>query len=166
MIFFSCCFTRAEQYYSLLELEVIYLVWVYKRLYTLLYSNNKRIIMFIDHDSTSGIMKNINFNIISIDRANCRLTNVSVYLSVYPLNIYYISGRFNLVLNAFSRFRTVGDNVVRIDNEAEPTFDTIWDKDKREEPNNVFLICETRSIVRIDNFFLIKSVARINDFFQ
>src|SRR6266699_6720198 len=106
MIFFNCCLTGAEQRYGLLELEVAYLVWTYKRLYTLLYSNNKHIMMFIDYNSTSDIMKSINLNIISTNRTNRRLTNVSVYLSVYPLDVYYIPGRLNLVPNVLLRFQT------------------------------------------------------------
>ena len=68
--------------------------------------------MFIDHDSINGIMKSINFNIIFINRVNCYFTNVSVYLSVYLLDVYYVFGRFNLVSDVFLRFRIVGDDVV------------------------------------------------------
>jgi len=125
MIFFSCCFIRAEQRYSLLELEIIYLVWVYKRLYMLLYLNNKRIIIFINYNFINGIMKNINFNIIFIDWTNYRFINVLVYLSIYSLDIYYIFNYFNLILNVFLYFRIVKDDIVRIDNEVELVFDVI-----------------------------------------
>ncbi len=121
--------------------------------------------MFIDHDFTNGIIKNINLNITSIDRVNRRFTNVSVYLSIYLLDVYYISGRFNLVPNAFLRFRTVEDDVVQANNEAELAFDTIWDEDKEKESNDVFLICEVCSVTRINSFFLIESVVRMDDFF-
>ncbi len=125
MIFFSRCFIGIEQRYRLSELEIVYLVWAYKQLYILLYSNNKCIMVFTDHNAIYGIVKSINLNIISIDRINHRFTNVSVYLSVYPLNIYHIFNCLNLVLDAFSRLRTIKDNIIRTDNEVEPAFDTI-----------------------------------------
>ncbi len=81
--------------------------------------------MFIDHDIINSIIKNTNFNIISINRINCRLTNVSIYLSIYSLNVYYIFGRFKLILNVLLHFRILKDNVVRTDNKAEPAFNAI-----------------------------------------
>jgi len=132
----------------------------------LLYSNNKRIVIFTDHDSTNGIMKSINLNTISINRTNRRLTNTSVYLSAYLLDVCHIPSRFNLVPNVFSYLRTIRDDIVRIDNEAELAFDAIWNEDKKKEPNNVFLIREVHSAIKIDSFFLIESIIRINDFLR
>ncbi len=68
--------------------------------------------VFTDYNVIYGIVKNTNFNIISIDYINYRLINISVYLSVYPLDVYYVPGRLNLVPNAFLRFRTIGDDTV------------------------------------------------------
>ncbi len=125
MIFFNCCFTGAEQYYKSSELEVVYLIWTYKQLYILLYSNNKCIMIFTNHNAIYSIVKSTNFNIISTDCTNCHLINTSIYLSVYPLNIYHISNRLNLVPNAFSHLQIIKDDIVQIDNEVEPTFDMI-----------------------------------------
>jgi hypothetical protein len=125
VIFFNRCFTGAEQHYKSLELEVVYLVWAYKRLHILLYSNNKRIIVFTDYNAIYNIVKSTNLNTTSIDRTNRRLTNASVYLSIYPLDVYYIPSRLNLVPDALSRLRVVGDDTVRADNEVEPALDTI-----------------------------------------
>jgi len=125
IMFFSRYFTRVEQCYNSSKLEIACLVWVCKRLYILLYSNNKRIIIFTDHNSINDIMKNINLNTISTNRINRRLTNTSVYLSIYLLNIYHISGRLNLVPDIFLCFQTVGNDVIQVDNEAEPALDII-----------------------------------------
>ncbi len=170
MIFFNYWFIEAEQHYRSLELEVVCLIWVYKRLRTLLYLNNKCIVILTDHDVIYNIVKNINFNIISIDCANCCLTNISVYLSVYLLDIYYIPGRLNLVPNAFLHFRIIKDDIIRTDNETESTFDTIWDEDNKEKSdnisNNVYLIYKIRSTIKIDNFFLTETIVQINDVFR
>ena len=118
--------------------------------------------VFIDYNIICDIIKNINLNTISIDRANCRLTNASVYLSIYWLDVYYIFGRFNLILDALSRFRIIGDDIVRADNEVEPAFDVIWDKDNEEKPDNMFdkvhLVYKMYFAIKIDNFFLTEVV--------
>ena len=126
--------------------------------------------VFTDYNTIYGIVKNINFNTISIDRINYCLTNVSVYLSVYLLDVYYIFGCFNLILNAFSYFRIIKDDIVRIDNEVEPVLDTIQDKDNKEKSNNIsnniYLIYKIYSIAKINNFFLTEVVIQIDDILQ
>jgi hypothetical protein len=112
VIFFSRCFTKAELRYGSTELEVVCFVWICKRLYTLLYSNNGCIVVFIDYNTIRGIVNSIILNTISTDRANRRFTNASVYLLVYFLDVYYMFGRLNFVLDALSRLRAFGDDVV------------------------------------------------------
>ena len=129
---------------------------------TLLYSNNKRIMVLTDYNAIYNIVKNINFNTISIDRTNRRFINASIYLFIYLLNVYYILGHLNLILNAFSHLRTMKNDIIRTDNEVEPTFDTIWDEDNEKKSDNVsdnvYLVYKIRSIVKIDNFFLTEIV--------
>jgi len=81
--------------------------------------------VFTDHDTIGGIMKSTNFNIISINCINRRFTNTSIYLFIYPLDVYYIFGYYNLVFNTFLYFRVLKDDTIRVDNEVEPIFDTI-----------------------------------------
>ncbi len=87
-----------------------------------MYSNNRCIIILINHDVINSIMKNINLNITSTNRV---ITNISIYLSIYSLNVYYIFKCFNLVFNTLLCLRTLEDNIVQIDNEAEPALDMI-----------------------------------------
>ncbi len=91
----------------------------------LLYSNNKRIVVFIDYDSIKGIINNTMLNTGFIERTNCRLINASVYLSVYLLEIHHILKRLNLVPNALLQLRTKRDNIVCINNEAESILDVL-----------------------------------------
>ena len=126
--------------------------------------------VLIDYNAIYNIVKNINFNTISINRTNRRLTNVSVYLFIYLLDIYYIPSCFNLVLNAFSHLQTIEDDTIRTDNEVEPTFDTIQDEDNKEKfdnvPNNIHLVYKMRSTTRVNNFFLTEVVIQIDDILQ
>jgi hypothetical protein len=125
VIFLSRCFTKAEFRYSSLEFEMACLVWIYKRLCILLYSNNKRVVILIDHEAIYGIVNATSLNTLSTDRTNRCLTNASVYLSAYPLDVYHMPGRLNLVPNTLSRLQTLGDDTIRADETAEPTLDAV-----------------------------------------
>ncbi len=46
-------------------------------------------------------MKQTSLDIVFIDCANRRLVNISIYLITYPLDIYHLLGRFNLVPDTF-----------------------------------------------------------------
>ncbi len=113
IIFFSYCFTKKELYYKSLELEVVYFVWIYKRLYILLYFNNHRIVVLIDYKAIRRIVYHNILNTTFIDCINRRFTNVSIYLSVYLLKIYYIFGRFNYISDVLLYFYIINDNIVR-----------------------------------------------------
>jgi len=92
IIFFNRCFIKKELRYGSSELKIVCLVWVYKRLCTLRYFNNKRIVMFIDYDFIKEIVNGIMLNTSSTERINRRLTNASVYLSIYLLEVHHILG--------------------------------------------------------------------------
>jgi len=125
IMFFSCCLTKVELRYGSLELEIACLIWVYKRLHTLLHSNNKRVVIFIDYKATYGIVNITSLNTLSTDCTNCRLTNVSVYLSAYLFDIYYIFRRLNLVSDVFSYLRVLKDDAIRADETIEPALDVV-----------------------------------------
>ena len=98
---------------------MVCLIWIYKRLYILLYSNNKYIVVFIDYKAIYNIVNVINLNILSIDYINRRLINVSIYLLVYPFNIYYMFGWFNFIPDVFFYLRTLRDNTIRTNETVE-----------------------------------------------
>ncbi len=72
-------------------------------------------IVLTDYKSICKIVHYNILNITSIDRANHRLTNTSVYLSVYQLDIYYMPSYLNFVPNIFSYLRTLGNDIARKD---------------------------------------------------
>jgi len=79
---------------------------------TLLYFNRYKVVVLTDYKSIRGIVHYSILNITSIDQANCRLINASVYLSIYQLDMYYIPGCLNFMPDVFSRLRILGDDVV------------------------------------------------------
>ncbi|KAN0080859.1 retrovirus-related Pol poly protein from transposon gypsy, partial [Elaphomyces granulatus] len=115
VMFLSRCLTKAELSYGPSELEVACLVWACKRLRTLLHSNRARLITSLNTTST--------------DRANRRLVNASIYLSAFPLNVYHLAGRLNLVPDALSRLPGKGDDSSR-QREDKPVLDDLWDTDE------------------------------------
>lgn len=66
-------------------------------------------------------------DIVSIDCANCRLINISIYLAIYPLDIYHLLGRLNLVPNTLSHLKTSEDTEIWQYDE-EPVLDMFWDE--------------------------------------
>jgi len=137
VMFLSRCLTQAELKYGSSELEVACLVWACKRLRTMLHSNRHRIIVLTDHDSTKGIVNSTSLNTTSTDRANRRLSNASIYLSSYPLDVVHMPGRLNLVPDALSRLAGHGDEQTR-QREDEPALDAIWDEDPGVDPPDVY----------------------------
>ncbi len=93
-----------------------------------------------NHESIRGIVHHSILNIISTDRANYRLINALVYLSVYQLDIYYMSNRLNFVSDVFSYLRVLGDNVICKDN-IKPILDVLWDEDPDINPEEILLLC-------------------------
>ena len=92
-----------------------------------------------DHEAIRGIVHHGMLNTTSTDRANRRLTNASVYLSAYPLEVHYMPGWLNYMPDALSRLCTMGDDVVR-ESTVEPVLDALWDEDLGIEIGGVFLI--------------------------
>ena len=119
---------KEELRYRSSELEIIYLIWTYKRLHILLYSNNYWIVILTDYEVIRSIVYYNILNTTSIDRANWRFINASVYLSIYPLEIYYIFGRFNYISDVLLYFYIINDNIVR-KSIIESVLDTFWNED-------------------------------------
>ena len=90
-----------------------------------MHSSNKYIVVLIDHKAIYGIVNIINLNILSTDCINRRLTNISIYLSTYSLDVYHILRRLNFVPDAFSRLQTLRDDAIRVDEIVEPALDVI-----------------------------------------
>ncbi len=127
VMFLNRCLTNYETNYNPLELEVACLVLYCKQLRTLLYSNRYRIVVFIDHDSIYGIVNRTSLDIVSIDRINRHFVNVSIYLTTYLLDIYHLSGRFNLIPDALSCLKTLEDTEIWQYDE-ESVLDVLWNE--------------------------------------
>ncbi len=81
-------------------------------------------VVLTDYESIYKIIHYNILNIISIDWTNRCLINASAYLFVYQLDMYYMPGCLNFVLNAFLYFRVLKDNVV-CENNTEPVLNAL-----------------------------------------
>ena len=66
-------------------------------------SNHHLLNVLIDHVSTKNIINYVFFNTTDLVKVNLKLVNVTNYLSKYDINVWYILGVINVVLDVFSR---------------------------------------------------------------
>ncbi len=64
-----------------------------------------------NYKSICRIVHHNTLNTISIDWANRRLTNISVYLSIYQLDVHHIPNRLNFVPDVLSRLHALRNNI-------------------------------------------------------
>ncbi len=64
---------------------------------------------------------------VSMDHANRRLVNISVYFAIYPLDVYHLLDRFNLIPDTLSYFKTSEDTETR-QYDKEPMLDMFWNE--------------------------------------
>ncbi|KAL8366740.1 hypothetical protein RB595_010549 [Gaeumannomyces hyphopodioides] len=143
IMFLSRCLSAPEQNYGPSELEVGCLVWAVRRLRTHIHSSNRNTVVLTDHEATKGILAQTSLKTVSTDRANRRLVNTSVYLSAYPLDVYHMPGKLNLVPDALSRLAAVGDEEAKArDEEPALDADAVWNINGSSRHDCVLAVAE------------------------
>ena len=107
IMFFSRCLIGLETRYSPSKQEVVCLVQVVKKLYTIIYSLNYLVVVLTDYMAIKGIVEKSPLTTISIEYSNRCLIYVTIYFSKYNLQIYYLPGRLNFVLDTLSRLKAL-----------------------------------------------------------
>lgn len=80
-MFLSRLLIKSEKRYKPTELEVGCLVWLCRKLRTMIQSLIYLIVILMDHVATKGIVNYINISTSDLVKANHRLMAVSIYLS-------------------------------------------------------------------------------------
>ena len=106
IIFISKALTKRELLYGPSEFKIAYLAQVINKIRVKLYSSKYPVVVLTDYGAIKGIIKRTTIITSSVDRANRRLINASIYLSEYNLKIYHIPGKKNIVPDALSRLLT------------------------------------------------------------
>ncbi len=108
IMFLSKILTFVETRYWLIELEMIDIVWVMKKVRHLIETSQVFLtVIFIDHAFAFDIVKQTSLNITNSDKLNLRLIRVSQYLSSMKIEIRVRSKKFHVISNALSRLINV-----------------------------------------------------------
>jgi hypothetical protein len=108
--------TSIEKRYWSIELEVIAVVWVVKKLHHMIKAFKHSTIVWTDHSITATIVKQIKMFISSIDKLNLRLIRVDMYLSQFDLNVRHKFDRDHIISNISSRLSSWDDNLEKFEN--------------------------------------------------
>ena len=85
IMFLSRCLIGLETRYGPSEQEVVCLVWAVKKLRMMIHSSNYLVVVLTDYVATKGIVEKSPLTTTSMERSNCRLICVAIYLSEYNL---------------------------------------------------------------------------------
>ena len=144
IIFLSCYLIGLETRYGPSKQEVVYLVQVVKKLRTIIYSLNYLVVVLTDYVAIKGIVEKSPLTTTSMERSNRYLICVVIYLSEYNLQIYYLPGRLNFVLDALSRLKVL--------------------QDKPKDPKDI-VIANSDDVV-FDNIFFVYMEAQIDEYLK
>ena len=105
IFFFNRLLSSIEIRYWFIELKLIDVVWVLKKVRHMIeaYDNFLSIVIYIDHELTLNIVKQITLIINFIDKLNFRFVKISNYLQKFNLNIKHKFDKQHIVSNAFFR---------------------------------------------------------------
>ena len=108
ILFLSRLLTLVETRYWSIELELVDIVWVLKKIRHLVEAANFDLstIVYIDHDAALNIAKQISLITFFIDKLNLRLMRVSNYIQRFNLNIRHKFEKQHIVFDALSRLVT------------------------------------------------------------
>ena len=106
ILFLNRLLTFAETRYWFIELELVDIVWVLKKIRHIVETTNLLTMIYIDHDDVLDIVKQISLTILSIDKLNLRLMRALNYIQRFNLNIRHKLEKQHIVSDALSRLAT------------------------------------------------------------
>jgi hypothetical protein len=108
IMFLSKILTNAESRYWSIELKMIDVVWVIKKIRHLIEaSRNQLTIIFTNHSTLTEIIKQTFLNTFNIDKLNLRLVKAFQYLSILSINIKVKSEKFHIISNVLFRLFSI-----------------------------------------------------------
>ena len=101
ILFLNKTLADTETYYWLNKLEVTDLVWLVWKIYHMLKSAEKLIVVYTDHSVTLDIVCQFSLTLMTlIDKMNLHLICVSKYLQRFCLNVHHKADKINIVSDA------------------------------------------------------------------
>ena len=118
-MFFSRLFISIETRYWSIELKLIDIVWVLKKIKHFIDSFVLSIVIYTNHDSTLKIVKQIFFIISSIEKFNFRFVRASNYIQRFNFDIRHKFDKQHIMSNALSRLINLNENIKKFFDENE-----------------------------------------------
>ena len=104
ILFLNKLLNDAKQNYWFIELKIIDIVWIIKRIRHMIdFIRKSFIIIYIDHSIVVSIFKQIILITFNIDKLNLRLVRASQYLFNFNIIIRHKFDKFNVIFDALSR---------------------------------------------------------------
>ena len=119
ILLFGRLLSFAEMKYWLTKLEMTELVWMFRKLKHMIKLFNLSSIIYIDHDASLSIAKQISLTISSTDKLYLRFVKAFEYDQRFDLIIRHKSNRLQLVSNALSRFLITDMSTTNASNVSE-----------------------------------------------
>jgi hypothetical protein len=114
IVFLSKILISVKKRYWLIELEIVAVVWVVKKLHHMIRAFKHLTIIWIDHSATTSIVKQIKLITSNSDKLNLRLVWVDMYLSQFDLDIRHKSEKDHVISDALSRLSAWNDDEEKI----------------------------------------------------
>ena len=137
VLFLSRLVINVESKYWSIELEIVDIVWVLKKIKHIVEVSSSKTIMYTDHDSALNIVNQIMMTTTSTNKFNLRLVRISNYIQRFNLNIRHKFDKQHIVFDALSRL--VSDNI-----------NASIDRNVNDEKLNALFIA---SLIEIDEVF-------------
>ena len=113
IMFFSKILIDAETRYWLIELKMIEVVWIVKKICHMIESCRKSsMIIFIDHAVTADLIKQIFLTTFNTNKLNLRFVRAFQFLSTLFIKIRIKSEKFHVIFDVLFRFKTNSDSNV------------------------------------------------------
>ena len=110
------------KYWSI-ELKLIDIVWVLKKIKHLIDSFEQRFtVIFTNHDATLKLTKQTSLNIVFIDKFNLRLIKTFDYIQRFEIELRHKSNKQHIVFDAFSRLISINIDTTFEKNELNALF--------------------------------------------
>ena len=103
IMFLNRMLTFVEEKYWFIELKMIDLIWLMKRIKHLIETFKHITIIYIDHVVNSFIARQIKLITNNVNKLNMKLVRVSIYLFQFRLNVRYKLDKSHIIFDAFSR---------------------------------------------------------------
>jgi hypothetical protein len=124
IVFLSKILTSAEKRYWFIELEIVVVVWVIKKLHHMIRASHHFTIIWTNHSATTVIVKQSKMTTFNTDKLNLRLVRVEMYLSQFDLDVRHKSERDHVILDALSRLSSFDEGKSSKDSNSD-TLDDI-----------------------------------------